>query len=97
MKRDFCEVCKAVRSQSQRGAACEVCLKTLRKESGHQSLTHLKADPELLQRIAELSQRAQRDLPSAKVPVRRCSGGRLERCEGMLEKLFAHFGLEATK
>jgi hypothetical protein len=99
-KQEECAICKVPRTQFQRGAACEICVKALRTKTGHQCISKCLDDKDLLEEVLKLSQEA-RQKPGTKraKPRDRESNGdsespRLKRVESMLEMLFAHFKLE---
>ena len=51
-KRSQCQLCKAPRSEDQRGGVCNSCLKAFRKLTGHQNMSKCKDDKDLMQDIA---------------------------------------------
>lgn len=93
-----CAVCGHPRTALQRGAGCELCMKVLRKEVGHQKLSLCISNEALMQQIAAKSKALREETPDNIKPKHGNSVRmRLNRLEKLLLTLVDHFGLEHWK
>lgn len=92
-KRSQCQLCKAPRSEDQRGGVCNSCLKAFRKLTGHQNMSKCKDDKDLMQKVLTCSKTLRGEMPKQPQKKQRHWKARLHDIEVMLGLLMNHFGL----
>ena len=92
-KRSECQLCKAPRSENQRGGVCNSCLKAFRKLTGHQNMSKCKDDKDLLKKVLAQSKTCRGEITKQPRKKQRHWKARLHDIEVMLGLLMGHFGL----
>lgn len=96
-KRDECQLCRAPRSEEQRGAVCGTCMRSFRKITGHQNVSKCVGDTDLIAKVVAASKAVVEGPPHqgrehqvSRKPVSR----RLRDIEDMLRAIMGHLGLQ---